>query len=278
MRLIPLLAGEIRLSSSFTACPPGPLGPWRGMLRQVLRRDLHWAPVPVFLIEHPREGPVLVDTGYSASVADHPARTLGRATATLFEHRPYDLDALLARHGVRASDVRTVVMTHLHSDHASGLDRFPGATVVADRREWEIGDRGGFGLAAGGYVPEVVRAVRRRQVVAFDEPGVRPLGPFDRTIDLFSDGSVVLLSTPGHSPGHTSVLVRTGAGEVLLTGDAADLRSMVDRPAPTAVMSSRRDFFSSLERIRRWRALHPGATVIPGHDHETWPALAQAYG
>jgi glyoxylase-like metal-dependent hydrolase (beta-lactamase superfamily II) len=279
MRVRPLLAGEIELSSSFTVCPPGPLGPSRGMLGQALRRDTHVAPVPVFLLEHPSRGLVLVDTGYAADAQVNPARTLGPATARLFRHHVYDLDALFAQAGASAQDVELVVMTHLHSDHASGAERFTGhATFVADRREWAIGDRGGLGIRKGGYVPPVVRAITRREAVDFNGPRARPLGPFAATVDLFGDGSLILCSTPGHAPGHQSVLVRLASGgEVLLTGDAADLRSQVDVPAPTSVMWNRADFMASLGAISRYAALNPGATVIPGHDGTTWPTLRAIY-
>ena len=66
MRVTPLLAGEVQLSSSFPACPKGRTGPVRAMVHQARRRDMHWAPVPVFLLEHPRHGALLVDTGYAA--------------------------------------------------------------------------------------------------------------------------------------------------------------------------------------------------------------------
>jgi glyoxylase-like metal-dependent hydrolase (beta-lactamase superfamily II) len=170
-------------------------------------------------------------------------------------------------------------MTHLHSDHASGAERFSDhATFVADRREWEAGDRGGMGIRKGGYVPGVIRSIRKREVLDFAGPRAKPLGPFNATIDLFGDGSVVLCSTPGHAPGHQSVLVRLGSGgEVLLTGDAADLRSMVDQPRPTAVMWSRADFIASLDALHRYAQLHPETIVIPGHDHVTWPTVAPLY-
>lgn len=277
MRVRPLLAGEVRLSSSFPACPPGRTGPLRAMVDQARRRDAHWAPVPVFLLEHPEHGPLLVDTGYAADSQANPKRTLG-STAWLFPHRSYDVDALLDAQGVKSADISMVVMTHLHSDHASGAERFPGATFVADRREWEIGDRGGLGIRKGGYVPSLIRTIRRREVLDFSGPRAAPLGPLGATIDLFGDGSVILCSTPGHAPGHQSVLVRLGSGgEVLLTGDAADLRSMVEHPGPTAVMWSRRDFIASLDALGRYSRLHPDTVVIAGHDHLSWPTLAPLY-
>lgn len=279
MRLHPLLAGEIRIARSFFVPPPGRLGPWRAMVSQLLRRDMIWSPVPVFLIEHPAHGPVLVDTGYDASAVGGVAKTMGRTSALLFGHRPYDLDALLARAGVKASDVRTVVMTHLHNDHAGGAARFPDATFVADGREWLIGEKGGFGLSSGGYFPPVVRRITRRQVVDYEGPSAQSLGPFERTIDLFGDGSVILISTPGHSPGHQSVLVRLGGGaEVLLTGDAADLRSVVDDPERTTIMSSEAEFMASLRAIGAYSREHPETVVIPGHDAGYWPTLAPVYG
>jgi N-acyl homoserine lactone hydrolase len=279
MRLHPLLAGEIRIARDFYVPPDGALGPYRAMLSQLLGRDTVWAPVPVFLVEHPQQGPVLVDTGYAADAAGNLARTMGRASATLFDHRPYDLDVLLERAGVRAADIRTVVMTHLHNDHVAGCERLRGATFVADRREWLAGDRGGIGLSSGGYVPALIRSITRREIVDFDGPRAAALGPFERSIDLFGDGSVILIATPGHTPGHQSVLVRLGGGrEVLLTGDAADLRSVIERPERTSVMSSEAEFLDSLGRIHDFAAANPDTVVIPGHDPQFWPTLEPVYG
>jgi glyoxylase-like metal-dependent hydrolase (beta-lactamase superfamily II) len=278
MRVRPLLAGEIRISDHFARCPDGALGPWRGLLRQVLRRDLHWSPVPVYLLEHPREGPIVIDTGYAADAASDPARTLGPATGLLFQHRPYDLDVLLERAGVRAADVGLVVMTHLHSDHASGIERFAHAEIVADAREWRAADRGGSGLSTGGYVTKLIRAIPRRRVVEVDGPRSRPLGPFAHTLDLLGDGSITLLATPGHTPGHCSILLRTGSGrELLIAADAADHAEQIRRPAPTVAMTDRSAFLASQVMLGQYAALHPNTLMIPGHDPRFWPSLAEIY-
>lgn len=277
MRLRPLLGGEILLTPGFSVLPPGRLAVARALLDQLRRRDARWAPVPAYLIEHPRVGPVLVDTAYSTTVAADPGRTLG-ASARLFEHRPYDLDALLAEAGVRAADVGTVLMTHLHSDHASGLDRFPDATIVADVREWEAGLRGGTGTSRGGYVPAHLARVRRRRYLEFGRGRSAPLGPLHETLDVFGDGSVIAISTPGHTPGHVSLLVRTGTQDVLLLGDAAHVRRQLDHPAPMVAMSDRGAFLATLEMLRAYVRLHPQTVVIPGHDPQVWPTLARVYG
>lgn len=276
MRVRPLLAGEVRISDHFARCPDGALGPYRGMLRQVLRRDLHWAPVPVYLLLHPSRGPVLIDTGYAADANANPRRTLGPPAGLVFEHRAYDLDALLARAGVSASDVQLVVMTHLHSDHASGVERFAHAEILADAKEWAAADRGGLGLSSGGYVPKLIHAIPRRRVVEVDGPRSRPLGPFNHTLDLFGDGSVVLCATPGHSPGHCSILLRLESGrEILIAADAADTLAQIRHPGPTASMSSPREFAASQAALHRYAALHPDTLVFPGHDHAFWPSAEE---
>ncbi len=277
MRVHPLLSGEILIAPEFSVRRPGALGVVGGFIAQALRRHAVWCPVPVFLLEHPTAGPIMVDTGYSASAATDPARTLG-PSARLFDHRPYDLGALLAARGVRAADVQTVVMTHLHCDHASGVDRFPHATFVADAREWLAGDAGGRGTSSGGYVPAVIHTLRRRRVLDFDGPRVRPVGPLNETIDLLGDGTILLVSTPGHSPGHMSVLVRLGSGgEVLLTGDAAHRLSQIERPAPMVPMSDGGAFLRSAQMLRAYARLHPRTVVIPGHDPVVWPTLDAVY-
>ena len=273
MRVHPLLAGEIEISPAFSMRPRGPLGAARGMALQIAHRGVRWAPVPVFLLEHPSRGPIVVDTGYAASVATNPAHTMGAASARLFRHRPYDLDALLLERGVRTSDVELVVMTHFHSDHASGLERFAHATVAADRVEWHAAEND------GGYHHPVVRAVKRRELLDYEDAAAGMLGNFALpTLDLLGDGTVTLISTRGHSAGHQSLLVRCASGRrVLLLGDAAHLMAQRDDPRPQAYLHDAGDFERTLLIIRAWLAENPDVTVIPGHDPELWPTLPAVF-
>lgn len=273
MRVRPLLAGEILISRSFSMHPHGPLGSQRGTLRQLLRRGMRWAPVPVFLLEHPQRGPVLVDTGYSATVNSAPAKTLGFATAHVFKHRAYDLDALLEAAGVRAGDIELLLMTHLHTDHASGLDRFPHATIAADRREWAAAERG------SAYCKPVIDAVTRRQLLDYDDAEAGSLGGFALpTLDPFGDGSVTLISTPGHSAGHQSVLVRCASGRrVLVLGDAAHIADQLTDHTPQAYLDDAGRFRTTLRILRAWLDENPDVVVIPGHDPELWPTLETVY-
>src|SRR4051812_22804983 len=97
----------------------------------VSKDDMVEAPIGAFLIEHPHEGPILVDTGISARP------NLGRAMGLVFRGLRMDpreaVAARLAEWGIAPGDVRTVVMTHLHVDHTSAMAEFPAATFVTTR-------------------------------------------------------------------------------------------------------------------------------------------------
>lgn len=86
-----------------------------------------------------------------------------------------------------------------------------------------------------------------------------------------------LVATPGHTPGHTSVLVLTGEREVLLTADAAYTQRTINEGAMPGIARSNRQFRASLGQIQRFRDRRPDALVITGHDREQWPTLKPIY-
>jgi glyoxylase-like metal-dependent hydrolase (beta-lactamase superfamily II) len=184
--------------------------------------------------------------------------------------------AQLRARGLEPSEVRVVVMTHLHNDHAGGVPEFPGATFVVDGAEWESAIAG----------RQLRRGYRRQQFdYAFDwrlldweDQAVDSFASFGRTLDLFGDGSVRLLSTPGHTVGHQSVLLRLAGREALLTGDAAYTRRAIEPGETPLLMADEHRFFRSLREIRRYVEQTPSALVIPGHDAEAWAGLDDAYG
>src|SRR5436305_9623464 len=108
-------------------------------------------PIPAFLVEHPEHGPVMIDTAFDPVVATDRKQSFGRMGAVMFTPKKVDpvSDQLRAR-GLEPEDVRTVVMTHLHFDHASGMGQFPHAEFVVERREWDAASRRGL---RDGYVP-----------------------------------------------------------------------------------------------------------------------------
>lgn len=276
VRVQPLRCGEVLMAPRAMDCPTGPLSQLRGMGLTTPRSRWTWVPVPVFLVEHPTAGRLLIDTGFHASVQDKAHTSLGRRQAWMLPARQADGESApeqLRARGVEPADVATVVMTHLHNDHASGAVQFPDATFVVDAVEWQAACKGGF---AEGYRHEHFDQPLDWRTIDYAQAAAH--AGFDRTLDLFGDGSVRLLSTRGHTAGHQSVLLALAGRELLLTADAAYTRRSIDEQlVPIFVFGGEDNYRASLARIRDYAEHTPAAVVIPGHDPELWPRLESTY-
>jgi N-acyl homoserine lactone hydrolase len=278
VRVRPLLTGEILAPPAFTARPAGRLATLRGAGLHLSRSHWYWLPIPAFVVEHPGAGPVLVDTGLGASVVEDPKASLGRlmgSTAKLRVTADQNVPAQLRALGIDPGDVRTVVMTHLHYDHTSGLSEFPGRTIVVDRREWEAA-RGPRPLLQG-YNHRHLEVDADWQTIDEDTPA-EGFATFGRTFDLFGDGSVRLISTPGHTAGHQSLLLRTAAHEVLLAGDAVYTHANLHGETEPLLAADRHLLRRSRDELARFAERTPSALLIPGHDPDAWAALQPVYG
>jgi glyoxylase-like metal-dependent hydrolase (beta-lactamase superfamily II) len=198
----------------------------RGVLRYV-GDDWEGPAVPVnaYLVRGPR-ATVLFDTGQTAEAASHLPAWHPWLRLSRFELEPAEeVAAQLERLGVPPATVGQIVLSHLHTDHVGGLAAFPAAEVIVGETEWRRA-RGMRGRLRG-YVPLPGRP--RVRTVAPDGP---PLGPFPASHDLLGDGTLTLVPTPGHTPGHLAMLVR-GAGRTwLLAGDLAHDRDELERTHP----------------------------------------------
>ena len=185
-------------------------------------------PVNVFLVHHPA-GLCLFDTGQTARAAEpgyhprwHPFLRLAR-----FELREEDeIGPQLRRRGIEPGSVRWVVLSHLHTDHVGGVEAFPEAQVIVSRTEWERGR--GFSGRLRGYVPQRW-PLAEPTLLDLAGPAV---GPFPGSFDVASDGRLLVVPTPGHTPGHVSLLVRGDADGFFIGGDIA--RSPAGLPAAIA--------------------------------------------
>jgi glyoxylase-like metal-dependent hydrolase (beta-lactamase superfamily II) len=181
-------------------------------------------------------------------------------------------DVQLRELGIEPAEVKSVIMTHLHVDHTSGMRLLPNAQFTCSREEWQAASGKRLGVAKG-YVARHLPTAARMRLLDFDRDG-EPYETFAKTIDLLGDGSLRLIFTPGHTVGHMSMLVRTSDGrEVLVVGDAAyTLRNIREQTLP---MLSDDDNVSllSLAEIDAFARAHPEAILVPSHDPEAWKAL-----
>jgi N-acyl homoserine lactone hydrolase len=274
----PMRTGEILAPPHFWQRPSGPLSTLRGSGILTPRSKWIGVPIPCFLVEHPTVGPFLIDTGLHRAAGESVRRAYGNRAAALFSIRMDEgaavTDRLLAR-GLDPLGIDLVVMTHMHYDHTGSVEAFPHSTFVVDEREWEAAIHGGF---LQGYRRKLFDRGYEWRTIDFGAPQVDSFASFGRAVDLFGDGSVRLLSTPGHTKGHTSVLLRLRSGrELLLAADAAYSRRTIDEELLPTFCEDPHRYMRSLREIRRYLELTPSALVICGHDPDSWPQVRERY-
>jgi N-acyl homoserine lactone hydrolase len=216
-------------------------------------------PVPSFLIEHP-QGLVLFDTGCNPRVAVEPEAYWGPLAKLLNVRMTPDLavDAQLRAHGYDPADVKFVVVSHLHLDHAGGLALFPQAKFFVMKGELPYA-----------YWPD--RRVRR----SFILEDLLPTRRFDwseltEDTDLLGDGSLQMLKTAGHTPGECSLFVRLKRdGPIVLTGDTIHIRPQLDSLQGTATDYDLAQASESICRLKQIQDLGE-ARLWVSHDPDDW--------
>ena len=275
VRVHPLTTGTSMYPEGALFSKGGRLAPLHALGFRSKRIEI---PIPCYIVEHPGHGLMLIDTGFHGSVAVDPKPNLGPILGRLFNTtmKPDEgvPDQLRAR-GFNPADVKTVVMTHLHVDHASGVSQFPDATFIVTAREWHSATEE-KGLTAG-YIRRQFDHAFDWRTITFDGDEVNSYASFGRTLDLFGDGSVRLAYTPGHTLGHMSVVLRIDGGEFLALGDAAySMRTIRESIMPYGAHDEH-EFKRSLREVQRFIEQKPDAVVLPGHDLEAFRALKPVY-
>jgi glyoxylase-like metal-dependent hydrolase (beta-lactamase superfamily II) len=174
----------------------------------------------------------------------------------------------LLKLGIRPEDVRTVILTHLHTDHAGGLHHFPKSEILVCDEELRLAK--GFAGRLRGYLPNRWPEWFAPRSIVF-EP--KALGPFERRQQVTSDGTVVIVPTPGHTPGHVSVIAVDGDVSYFLAGDTTYtqqslVEGRVDGVSPSAAVSLR-----TMRTIVRY-ALNQPTVYLPTHDPGSGDRLA----
>ena len=278
VRVRPLMSGEVKMPPAFVRRPSGPLATARGLGFFTPRSKFYWAPVPIFLIEHPGAGPFLVDTGLDPRLIDNARESVGLLSSLIYTVRmtpEQSASELVRSAGGDPEAIELIVMTHMHFDHAGGVAQFPAATFAVAGEEWRVAnDKGMF----QGYYHNYHHPEFAWRTIDYGEAGIVSFESFARSVDLFGDGSVRLVSTPGHSMGHQSLILRLAGGrECLLCGDAAyEIATIHDMLIPT-ILADEHMFRRSLLELQRYVEMRPDAVVIPGHDPGAWAELAEVY-
>jgi N-acyl homoserine lactone hydrolase len=187
-------------------------------------------PLPIsdncYLIHH-AQGWFLWDTGVADAIAAMPNGTQGQNGAPNWR-RPKTLISQLEQLGVKPSDIKYMAVSHTHPDHAGNVELFPTTMLLVQKAEYD------WKLPNGG---------------ARFKP-THPVMKLEGDHDVFGDGSIRIISTPGHTPGHQSLIVKLPkTGTVLLTGDAVHFKDNWDNRRVPVGNTDKDQTLASMQRI-----------------------------
>ena len=180
-----------------------------------------------YLIRH-AQGWFLWDTGVADAVAAMPDGLAPADPKAVLWRRPKTLAGELDRLGVKPADIKGMAVSHTHPDHVGNVELFPTTMLYVQKAEYEW--------------PGANNAPRFK--------AEHPVTKLEGDRDIFGDGSVTILSTPGHTPGHQSLLVKLPkSGAIVLSGDAVHFTSNWEMRAVPSMNSNKEQTQASMQKI-----------------------------
>lgn len=221
--------------------------------------------VLAYVLEHPRHGPVVLDTGLNHAIAAAADYLPAEVTLTLrVEQRAgEDLPAQMRKAGLDPAAVRRVVLSNLRVSHAGEVEAFANARVSVSSREHEVAQRAPLGYLAAEYDD-----VAQWDPLTFD--AAPPLGTMSAALDLLGDGSLMAIDAAGPTAGNLAFLVRLAPRPVLIAADVAPHTTHLRRAAPPPALHDRAAWWQTIWRVKRFAFLEPQLLALPGNEMDAW--------
>jgi len=214
--------------------------------------------VPCYLIRHPK-GDMVWDTGIPDNISQMPdglpildGLAVARVSVTM--------ESQFKELGISTKDVEYLALSHAHFDHVGNVGQFTNSTLLIHKSEHEF--MFGAGVEAGVVDAGLVEPLRTVETVFFEGEH-----------DVFGDGKVIIIPTPGHSPGHSVLLVKLkNKGTVMFSGDLFHLAESRERKIVPVINPDREQTLKSMDSFNA-RVIKENAEVIIQHDLREFNAL-----
>jgi glyoxylase-like metal-dependent hydrolase (beta-lactamase superfamily II) len=222
----------------------------------------HSYPVRYGLLDHPKFGLILIDTGYGNDLF-----STGHWRVSFYRNflRPKlltDGDALTVVRalGAKAHDVRHIILTHLHADHICGLVNFPAARLYVSAQSLRVWQGK---QSSHGFFPQLMPAISSREICVIDDLPQRPLPWGGFGLDVLGDGSALAVNLPGHMIGHVGVYFPQLAQPVFHAADVDwSLKSLMSEKPATWIAAKISDDPSACSKSRALVRLAAAQTQI----------------
>jgi N-acyl homoserine lactone hydrolase len=196
---------------------------------------------------------LLWDTGVPQSALNDP-KGWSTLPKLIVYHLDKTLTSQLAEIGLKTSDVTYVAVSHTHGDHIGNVGLFPNSTVLMQRVEYSW-------ISSPDGPNDNVNQLKALARKLLGTP--KRLQLLDGDTDVFGDGSVTLISTPGHTPGHQSLLLHLkNSGFIILSGDVAHSEENFEKDTVPSLNTDKAASIASMERVRRMLATYRARLFI----------------
>ena len=240
-------------------------------------------PALFFLIHHPVQGNILFDTGYSTryfeATKKFPFSLMNRVTPVQITEEENAVNQLFEMN-ITAKQIQTVILSHLHADHAGGIADFHQSTIYVDKKEWKYGKQSKLKLLMNGYLKQLFKSINPSSLKLFDfEDTGSAYGPFSKTIDLFKDNAILLVPLPGHSIGQFGLLLNISNQErYFLIADSVYIKANYQQNKGGSILSriahyNRKQYERNFPMLKQLEVMNPNLTIIPSHD----PSIYKQY-
>ena len=245
-------------------------------------RHIHFASM-FALIQHPRFGAILFDTGYTARFFNetrHFPEKFYRLMTPVQLNESGDVIAQLRTHGIAPEAVRHVIVSHFHADHIGGLKHFPKAKFLCTRAAFDsVKNLSSWRALKHAFLPGLLPPDFSERAAFTEDAPLVPLperyAPFSEGRDLLGDGSLLAVELPGHATGQMGIFLTTTDGrDHLLAADACWLsRQYREFLMPHPIVRWLVDWHAykvTLQKLHQLHRNHPALRIIPTHCGEIW--------
>jgi glyoxylase-like metal-dependent hydrolase (beta-lactamase superfamily II) len=262
LKIYPIKTGKVRVKSAQPVRKPG------GLIRILSDSEWErWLPIYAWIIDHP-EGIIVVDTGDTAKNTDDPNyfpkwHPYYRTSLQIDIKPEEEIGPQLRERGIPAKDIRKVILTHFHTDHAGGLHHFPASDILVSEKDYKLAS--GITGRLRGYLPHRWPKWFNPNPIHFED---QRYGPFNQSYPITNRGDVLVVPTPGHTPNHISVVVQTEEVHYFLAGDTTYSEELLKKGVPDGVSPSVWKAKETMAKIRSLARVSP-LVYLPSHDHKS---------
>lgn len=225
-----------------------------------------------FLIEHPK-GKLLIDAGFGKNINQHKGKAMHWLMRSLAELKMGKTVAeQLKKAEISQDDIKGVILTHSHWDHTSGLEDMPEIPVFLPGEEIEF-------IKKGEAISSVARQIILKNHKSYQYNSGSYMG-FPKSHDFYKDGSIIIVPSPGHTPGSVIIFVNVSSGKrYAIIGDLVWLIEGIQRPAERPWISrnlvdeNRKEIKELLVKMHKISKSNPELIIVPVHDAGVWQKL-----